>query len=158
MLLLIYVDLKLQWFYISLIKFVLASCHLKNYFVITYLLEDEQELSLGMLIRLKRIYNFLCFMLVFYLMPYVFYMFSFFFRTFSWTNLLTRCLVPVSSCLFLVSEKLSVNEDSITTWGKWQAKDSNGHLITWSDYEEAGEEVTSSRRRPRPASNENLSD
>jgi hypothetical protein len=27
-------------------------------FVITYLLEDEQELSLGMLIRLKRIYNF----------------------------------------------------------------------------------------------------
>jgi hypothetical protein len=27
-------------------------------FVITYLLEDEQELSLGMLIRLKRTYNF----------------------------------------------------------------------------------------------------
>jgi hypothetical protein len=34
-------------------------------FVITYLLEDEQELSLGMLIRLKHIYNFLCSMLVF---------------------------------------------------------------------------------------------
>jgi hypothetical protein len=34
-------------------------------FVITYLLEDEQELSLGMLIRLQRIYNFLCSMLVF---------------------------------------------------------------------------------------------
>jgi hypothetical protein len=34
-------------------------------FVITYLLEVEQELSLGMLIRLKRIYNFLCPMLVF---------------------------------------------------------------------------------------------
>jgi hypothetical protein len=34
-----------------------GACHLKNYsFVITYLLEDEQELSLGM--RLKRIYNF----------------------------------------------------------------------------------------------------
>jgi hypothetical protein len=33
--------------------------------LITYLLEDEQELSLGMLIRLKRIYNFWCFMLVF---------------------------------------------------------------------------------------------
>ena len=30
----------------------------KIIFVITYLLEDEQELSLGMLIRLKRIYNF----------------------------------------------------------------------------------------------------
>jgi hypothetical protein len=27
-------------------------------FVITYLLEDEQELSLGMLIRCKRIYYF----------------------------------------------------------------------------------------------------
>jgi hypothetical protein len=34
-------------------------------FVITYLLEDEQELSLGMLMHLKRIYNFLCSMLVF---------------------------------------------------------------------------------------------
>jgi hypothetical protein len=43
-----------------------GACHLKNYFfVITYLLEDEQQLSLGMLIRLKRIYNFLCSMLVF---------------------------------------------------------------------------------------------
>ena len=29
-------------------------------------------------------------------MPYVFYMFSFVFRMFSWTNLLTRCPVPVS--------------------------------------------------------------
>jgi hypothetical protein len=36
-----------------------GACHLKNYSsVITYLLEDEQELSLGMLIRVKRIYNF----------------------------------------------------------------------------------------------------
>jgi hypothetical protein len=36
-----------------------GACHLKNYsFVITYLLEDEQELSLGMLIRLKHTYNF----------------------------------------------------------------------------------------------------
>ena len=43
-----YFDLSLQFFYIMLIKIVLASCHLKNYFVITYLLEDEQELSLGM--------------------------------------------------------------------------------------------------------------
>jgi hypothetical protein len=36
-----------------------GACHLKNYyFIITYLLEDEQELSLGMLIHCKRIYNF----------------------------------------------------------------------------------------------------
>ena len=36
-------DLSLQCFYLWLIKFVLAACHLKNYFVITYLLEDEQK-------------------------------------------------------------------------------------------------------------------
>ena len=32
--------------------------HQKLFFFIIYLLEDEQELSLGMLIRLRRIYNF----------------------------------------------------------------------------------------------------
>jgi hypothetical protein len=49
-----------------------SACYLKNYFfVITYLLEDEQELSLGMLIRCKRIYNFLCFMLVLHQLLYV---------------------------------------------------------------------------------------
>ena len=53
---------------------------------------------------------------------------------------------------------VSVQEGSITTWGQWQAKDSQGQLITWSDYEEAGEEVTSSRCRPRPVSNDNLSE
>jgi hypothetical protein len=43
---------QLEMFYIDLIKIVLAACHLKNYIVfIVYLLEDEQELSLGMLIR-----------------------------------------------------------------------------------------------------------
>ena len=30
-----------------------------------------------------------------------------------------------------------VVETSITTWGQWQAKDSAGQLITWSDYDEA---------------------
>ena len=49
-------------------------------------------------------------------------------------------------------------EESITTWGQWQAKDSKGQLITWSDYEEEGEEVTSSRRRARPGSNDDLSE
>jgi hypothetical protein len=43
-----------------------GACHLKNYFfVIIYLLEDEQELSLGMLICLKCIYKFWCLMLAF---------------------------------------------------------------------------------------------
>jgi len=101
-----YFDLSLQCFYISLIKIVLASCHLKNYFVITYLLEDEQELSLGMLIRCKRIYNFWCSMLVFYPMPHVFYAFTFVFRLISCTNLLTRCPRPVAVfCCFSISEK-----------------------------------------------------
>ena len=38
--------------------FVGFMSHQKLLFVITYLLEDEQELSLGMLICCKRIYNF----------------------------------------------------------------------------------------------------
>ena len=42
-----------------MIKFMLGSIpHKKIIFFIIYLLEDEQELSLGMLIRLRRIYNF----------------------------------------------------------------------------------------------------
>jgi hypothetical protein len=40
---------QLATLYNDLIKIVLAACHLKIIFVITYLLEDEQELSLGML-------------------------------------------------------------------------------------------------------------
>ena len=39
--------------------------HQKSVFII-YLLEDEQELSLGTLIRLQRIYNFYRFMLLYY--------------------------------------------------------------------------------------------
>jgi len=38
-----------------------ATFHIKNYVFIVYLLEDEQELRLGMLIHLQRIYNFLLF-------------------------------------------------------------------------------------------------
>ena len=52
--------------------------------VITYPLEDEQELSLGMLIRPKRIYNFWCSMLVVNQLSYVFTMVLWFI----WTNLL----------------------------------------------------------------------
>ena len=78
---------------------MLAACHLKNYcFVITYLLEDEQELSLGMLIRLKRIYNFLllhaCFLNVF--------------PMFSRTNLLTKCLEPVSVFCYIFAPNVGI--------------------------------------------------
>ena len=45
-----------------MIKIMLGSIpHKKIIFFIIYLLEDEKELSLGMLIRLRRIYNFLLF-------------------------------------------------------------------------------------------------
>src|SRR4051812_25943913 len=84
--------------YLFLIKLVLAQCHIKNYcFVITYLLEDEQELSLGMLICLKRIYNFLCSLLVLYQFLWVFSMLHATFYAFYGTNLLTRCR-STSSC------------------------------------------------------------
>jgi hypothetical protein len=58
-------DLNSQCFN-CMIKFVMVHVTSKIIsFVITYLLEDEQELSLRMLIRLKRIYNFWWSMLVF---------------------------------------------------------------------------------------------
>ena len=41
-----------------MIKIMLGSIPHKNIFFIIYLLEDEQELSLGMLMHLHRIYNF----------------------------------------------------------------------------------------------------
>ena len=66
-----YLDPSSQCFYSNFINFVLATCHLKNYFVITYLLEDEQELSLGMLICCKCICNFWCSMLVLHQFIYV---------------------------------------------------------------------------------------
>src|SRR3954470_14859202 len=68
--------------------------------VVVYLLEDEQELSLGMLIRPKRIYNICLLHASFVLycydideLPYTF--------DHIWTNLLTQCTpvpVPVFCC------------------------------------------------------------
>src|SRR3954465_12080263 len=71
--------------------------------VILYLLEDEQELRLGMLIRPKRIYNFFllhaCFGCYFYAFDALSYTFDHI-----WTNLLTQCTpvsVPVFCYLFI---------------------------------------------------------
>src|SRR3954464_12428204 len=72
--------------------------------VIIYLLEDEQELSLGILIRLKRINNFCslhaCFVQYCYDLDTLSYTFDHI-----WTNLLTQCtLVPVPVfCCFSIS-------------------------------------------------------
>ena len=72
-------------------RLCLVACHFKIYFVITYLLEDEQELSLGMHIRLRRIYNFLYSMPDFISVPHIFIMFLYHFGIIYVTNLLTRC-------------------------------------------------------------------
>ena len=49
-----------------------------------------------------------------------------------------------------------VQEPSITTYGRWQARDSEGLVLQWSSEDE--EPDISSRRRPRPPSNNDLSD
>ena len=77
----------------------MLACHHRNYCVIIYLLEDEQKLSLGMLIRPKRIYNFclfhdllgdivICFATLLYHFTHI------------WTNLLTQC----TQCQFLSAD------------------------------------------------------
>src|SRR3954470_21957562 len=77
--------------------------------VIIYLLEDEQELSLGMLIRPKRIYNLCllhaCFVCLCHVLDEHSYTFDHI-----WTNLLTQCTpVPVPIfCCFCISGFLTI--------------------------------------------------
>src|ERR1041385_4059434 len=72
--------------------------------VIIYLLEDERELSLGMLIRPKRIYNFFLIHACFVWLCHVFLELSYTFEHI-WTNLLTQCTqLPVAVfCYFCIS-------------------------------------------------------
>ena len=85
------------------IKIMLGSIpYQKLSFSIIYLLEDEQELSLGMLIRLRRIYNFLLFHANIIQLSYTFGNFLYYF----WTNILIQCPEPVPvCCMFYVSLK-----------------------------------------------------
>src|ERR1041385_354779 len=73
--------------------------------VIIYLLEDEQEVSLGMLIRPKRIYNFCLLHACFVLLCHVLLELSYTFEHI-WTNLLTQCTqLPVAVfCCFCISD------------------------------------------------------
>ena len=81
----------------------------KLFCFIVYLLEDEYELSLGMLIRLKRIYNFFMFHVDIIPIVTCFTYTSYHFYTFSGTNLLTRCHSASSYfLLFLYSRKASL--------------------------------------------------
>ena len=68
---------------------MLGSIPHKNSVFIIYLLEDEQELSLGMLIRLQRIYNFWLFHAVILSFLDVLESFYSHFILFFGTNLLT---------------------------------------------------------------------
>ena len=64
-----------------MIKIMLGSIpHKKLFFFIIYLLEDERELSLGMLIRLRRIYNFWLFHAIILQLSYTFGNFLYYFR------------------------------------------------------------------------------
>ena len=59
------------------------------------------------MIRLRRIYNFLCSILDYIAVPHVFTIFLYHFGMIYGTNLLTRCIVPVPVfCCLFVSEKL----------------------------------------------------
>jgi hypothetical protein len=69
-----------------------GACHPKNYsFVITYLLEDEQELILGMLDTSQTYLSFLMLHACSYTICFEFCYTSWRFYAFSGTNLLTRC-------------------------------------------------------------------
>src|SRR3954467_3139172 len=72
--------------------------------VIIYLLEDEQDLSLGMLIRPKCIYNFCLLHACFVWLCHVLLELSYTFEHI-WTNLLTQCTqLPVHVfCCFCIS-------------------------------------------------------
>src|SRR4051812_8884257 len=81
-------------------------CHVTTEIMlfIIYLLEDEQELSLGMLIRPKRIYNFFLLHACFVRLCHDLLELSYTFEHI-WTNLLTQCtqLPVVVFCFFCIS-------------------------------------------------------
>ena len=91
-----------------MIKIMLGSIPNQKLSFIIYLLEDEQELSLGMLIRLHRIYNFLLFHANIIQLSYTFGNFLYYFGT----NILIQCpvLVPVC-CMFYVSQKTNIKRN-----------------------------------------------
>jgi hypothetical protein len=87
----------------SLIKLWWCMSPQKLFFFITYLLEDEQELSLGMLIRLKCIYNFWCSMLIFTPFALCLVTLRGVFKRFPELTSLTRCH-SASSLFFAIFE------------------------------------------------------
>ena len=82
---------------------MLGSIPHKKYLFIIYIIEDEQELSLGMLIHLHRIYIFDCFRPIFYNFHILLATFYIIFGT----NILIQCLVLVPvCCMFFVLQNI----------------------------------------------------
>jgi hypothetical protein len=89
-----------------------GACHLKNYsFVITYLLKDEQELSLGMLDTSQTSLYFLMLHACFTPFASCFVYTSWRFNAISGTNLLTRCHSATSlfSAIFVFQKSYTRN-------------------------------------------------
>ena len=74
--------------FLEIVSLTLEDCCDPLYLWVINLLKDEQDLSLGMLIRCKRIYNFWCSMVVLHQFLYVFMCTLYNIMIFIWTNLL----------------------------------------------------------------------
>ena len=97
-----------------MIKIMLGSIPHQKLSFYHYLLEDEQELSLGMQIRLQRIYNFLLFHAVIISILDVFIIIYRNFISFFGTNLLTQCQSSSCCfCLFFTSQNISTKRSPI---------------------------------------------
>src|ERR1043165_3125048 len=105
--------------------------------VIIYLLEDEQELSLGMLIRPKCIYNFCllhaCFVRLCHVLVELYYTFEPI-----WTNLLTQCTqLPAPVCLLFLFFRFS---------GYLKCPKNSGKIILKISVQEASERTKGGKR------------
>jgi hypothetical protein len=121
--------------YIDLIKIVYGACHLKNYyFVITYLLEDKQELSLGMLDTLQMYLSILMLHACFTPVALCFVYTLWHFYAFSRTNLLTRCH-SASSCFLYFLCFRKVTKEIFSELDKTKAKVSIYLTQRWSPKE-----------------------
>jgi hypothetical protein len=135
---------QLVMFYIDLINIVLGAFHLKNYyFVITYLLEDEQELSLRMLDTLQTYLSFFILHACFTAIALCFVYTSWRFNAFFGTNLLIRCH-SVISCFLLFLCFRKVTQEIFSELNETKAK--VPIFLTWRRSPE--ERQRSARRWP----------
>ena len=88
-----------------------VAFHFRNSVFIIYLLEDEQELSVGMLIRLRRIYNFWLFHAIILSTLDVLYAFICYFIWF-----LGQTYLPRAQCQFLFFPWVRVSQKRKIKW------------------------------------------